>query len=221
MRRTDFIPHHPELQIIQDDDMFLINSDTEVLGEFLEVHKHDTVLDMGTNTGGLLLYASLWHPQKMIGIDINEAALSLAEETMALNHIENVELIKANLLEYTGNPVDVVICNPPYFKTEDDNKADNSFKNLAKHEGGGLTLPLLVKAIARNLRDGGTLYFLFLSSRLEEVMKELDANNIAVKEMKFVYDENKENSNVFMIKGMKNGRKGMFVKKPVIITRSK
>lgn len=64
MIRLDFIEGHEDLKIYQDTDMFLINTDTTVLGEFVEVYKNDTVLDMGTNTGALLLYASRFNPKK-------------------------------------------------------------------------------------------------------------------------------------------------------------
>ena len=43
--------------------------------------------------------------------------------------------------------------------------------------------------------------------------------HIKVKELKFVYDENKENSNVFMIRAVKNAKEGMIVTKPIIIKR--
>ena len=60
--------------------MFCINTDTQVLGEFLEVYKKDRVLDIGTNTGALLIYASLFNPTKLVGIDINDKALALAKK---------------------------------------------------------------------------------------------------------------------------------------------
>ena len=75
--------------------------------------------------------------------------------------------------------------------------------------------------MSRNLKDNGTLYFLFLTSRLEEVMYELKKNNLIVKKMKFVYDINKEYSNVFMVKCVKNAKSGMVVEKPLIFDRRK
>jgi tRNA1(Val) A37 N6-methylase TrmN6 len=46
MLRQDYIPKHEQLKIYQDTEMFLINSDTEALGEFIEVYKNDSVLDV-------------------------------------------------------------------------------------------------------------------------------------------------------------------------------
>lgn len=220
MIRLDYIPRHESLKIYQDTDMFLINSDTEALGEFIEVYKNDSVLDMGTNTGALLLYASLFHPKKLTGLDINIKALELAKKNLDYNNITNYELINDNIVTFNHDPYDVIICNPPYFETKEDNKSNNNFKNLAKHESI-LELKTLIKSISRNLKDNGTLYFLFLTSRMENVVVELHKNNLIIKEMKFVFDSDKENSNVFMVKCVKNAKQGLNVKKSLIFTRNK
>lgn len=218
MITKDYLPNHPEIELYQDDEMLRINTDTMVLGEFLNIYRNDTVLDMGTNQGALLLYANLFHPKKLIGLELNQRGCDLAIKNMELNHIDNYEIICGNIITYTNDPVDVIICNPPYFKTEEDNKGKNSFKAVAKHEGE-LTLKNLVESIERNLKDNGTLYFLFLSSRLDEVLMELRRKHLIPKVIKFVYDNDKKLSNVFLVKAIKNGKVGMVVEKPIIIKR--
>lgn len=220
MIKCCYLPKHKDIKVYQSDELFKINTDTEVLGEFINIYKEDVVLDMGTNTGALMLYASLFHPKKIIGLEINSKALELAKKNMEENNISNYELINDNIITYKGEEVDVIICNPPYFKTKLDNLSNDKYKNLAKHETS-LTLELLVKSIARNLKDNGTLFFLYLSSRLDEVVLEFKKNNLVIKELKFVYDTNKEYSNVFLVRAVKNGIQGLAVEKPVIIKRDK
>lgn len=218
MITKDFLPKHPEICIYQDDEMFRINTDTMVLGEFIEVYKDDVVLDMGTNNGALLLYASFFNPQKLIGLDINQDALELANKNLKMNNINNFELIHGDITTYKRDEVDVIICNPPYFKTKKELLCDNKYKALAKHETE-LTLDKLILSLRRNLKNHGTLYLLYLTSRLEEVMFELKKNKFKVKVLKFVYDKNKKNSNVVLIKAVKGGKVGMIVEKPIIIER--
>ena len=220
MITLDYLPKHEDIKLYQDSEMLRINTDTEVLGEFLNIYKEDTVLDMGTNTGALMLYANLFNPKKIIGLEINKKALELAKKNLDINGVNNYELIEGNIITYENNPVDVIICNPPYFKTKEDNKSSDLFKNLAKHESE-LTLELLVKSISRNLKDNGTLFFLFLTSRLDEVVLEFKKNNLTIKEMKFVYDTNKEYSNVCLFRAVKNADLGLVVDKPIIIKRDK
>lgn len=38
-RRLDYLPNHEEIKIYQDDEMFCINTDTMVLGEFLDIKR--------------------------------------------------------------------------------------------------------------------------------------------------------------------------------------
>lgn len=217
MITLDYLPEHPELKLYQDDEMLRINTDTQVLGEFLNIYRNDTVLDMGTNQGALLLYASLFHPKELIGLEINERGCDLARKNMELNNID-AKIIHGNIITYKEEPVDVIICNPPYFKTEENNKGKNEFKSIAKHESS-LTLSVLVESIERNLKDNGTLYFLFLSSRLDEVLMELRKKHLIPKVIKFVYDEKKKYSNVFLIKAVKNDKIGLVVEKPIVIKR--
>ena len=220
MIKECYLPNHKEIKIFQSDELFKINTDTQVLGEFLNIYKEDVVLDMGTNTGALLLYANLFHPKKLIGLEINEKALELAKKNLDYNDISNYELINGDINTYTNDPVDVIMCNPPYFKTKIDNMSNDKYKNLAKHETD-LKLDSLIKSISRNLKDNGTLFFLYLTSRLDEVVLELNKNNLKIKEMKFVYDTNKEYSNVFLIRAVKNSDLGLVVDKPIIIKRDK
>lgn len=214
----DYLPNHQDIILYQDNEMFCVNTDTLVLGEFLNIYRNDTVLDMGTNNGALLLYASLFNPKKLIGLEINTKALELAKKNLDSNNIINYELVNGDIITYKGEEVDVIICNPPYFKTKQDDLCDNPYKALAKHEGK-LTLDLLLASIRRNLKNNGTLYFLYLTSRLQEVVDEMKKNKLRIKEMKFVYDVNKELSNVVLIKAVKGGSYGMKVTKPIIIKR--
>lgn len=217
MIKEYYLENHKEIKILQDDELFLINTDTTVLGEFIEVYKKDTILDIGTNTGALLLYAALFNPKKIVGIDINEKALELAKQNLDNNKITNYELIHidANNFKYKER-FDVIICNPPYFKEKD--KSNNEYKNLAKFDTT-LKLDNLITTIDNNIKNYGTIYLLYLSSRLDEVILELEKHKIHVKELKFVFDGNKQNSNVCLIKAKKGGVKGMVVTKPVIIKR--
>ena len=198
--------------------MFRINTDTECLGGFLKCHKKDLVYDFGCNNGALMLYASLFNPKKIVGFDINQDALALAKENLDNNHVTNYELVHADLKTLNTELADVIICNPPYFKTDEDNYCLNDYKKIAKHEFL-INLDELVSSISRNLKDNGTLYFLFLSSRIEEVFATFKKYNLQIKELKFIYDENKEYSFVFMLEARKNMKSNCHVLKPIVIKR--
>ena len=220
MIRLDYLPKHKDIKIYQDSDMFCINTDTEVLGEFIEVYKEDIVLDIGTNTGALLLYASRFNPKKLIGIDINDKAIEIAKRNMEINNI-SADLICLDAKEFRlDHKASVIICNPPYFNVLSNEIINNPYLKLAKHEEN-FKLTDIIDCIDRNLNNGGTLFMLFETKRMIELIRLLDKVNIKIKKMQFVFDENKENSNVFLIKGVKNAKDGVIINKDIIISRNK
>ena len=171
MITLDYLPNREEIKLYQDHDMICINTDTMVLGEFLEVYRFDTVLDIGTNNGSLLLYANRFNPTKLIGLELSKEALELAKKNMELNGITNYELINDDANTYIGKEkVDVIVCNPPYFKVSVDSKKSTEHMTRAKHEDS-LPLDNLVHTIVNNLKDNGKLFFVYQSSRIQELFK--------------------------------------------------
>ena len=221
MIRLDYLPGNTKTKIYQDDEMFCINTDTYLLGRFIEIRHKDVVLDIGTNTGALMLYAAAFEPKRLVGIDINKKALEIAHKNMELNNVKNYELICADGNTFKlDEEVDVIIFNPPYFKTNKGEKIVNEYLALAKHEDN-FPLEKMIECVNRNLRVNGKLYFLFETSRLMEVLPLLAKKKLVVKKLVFAYDINKENSNVVLIKAVKGAKEGLIVEKPIIIERKK
>lgn len=216
MLHKDYLPGHENITLYQDDLMFRVNTDTYLLGNFIEIKNKDRVLDVGTNNGALLLYASIYNPKELVGIDINKEALDIAKLNLDTNNIKNYKLIHKDIKEYKEDLFDVIISNPPFFK--EDIYKQKELINKAKHDDT-LKLKDLIKSISINLKDLGRLYLIYHTERLSEVFEELKNNNIAIKELKFIYDSNKENSHVFLLKGVKGAKDTLNVKKPLIIKR--
>ena len=58
---------------------------------------------------------------------------------------------------------------------------------------------------------------MYQSSRLQELIEVFNKYKFKIKIMKFVYNVNKKNSNVVLIKAVNGGKLGLEVEKPVII----
>lgn len=213
MRTLDYLPN-TNIYLYQDSEMFRINSDTRYLGEFIDVKQSEAVLDIGTNNGALLLYANMKGCKKLIGIDINSKAIELCEENMKLNKIENYELHSCKVQELKIDKVDVIICNPPYFKS---GKAkENKDLANARHEGE-LTLFELIENSKRLLKEKGKLMLVYKSCDIAEVIVLLDLNGFGISRIQFVFDENKDNSTCFMLEAVKGKKHNVKVIKSVEI----
>ena len=213
MRTLDYLPN-TNVYLYQDSEMFKINSDTRYLGEFIDIKKNDVILDVGTNNGALLLYANIKGCKKLIGVDINSKAIELCAENMKLNEIDNYELYSCRVQDLKIDKVDVVVCNPPYFKS---GKAkDNKDLANARHDGE-LTLSELIENSKRLLKENGKLMMVYKSCDVAEVISLLDLNGFGISKIQFVFDENRENSTCFMLEAIKQQKHNVKVVKPIIV----
>ena len=178
------------LKILQDDSMFKMNTDTHLLGCYLKVKKNEVILDVGTNNGALLLYASLHSPKQMIGVDINEKAIKLAEKNMEINNLE-CDLICCKIQDLKINNVDVIVCNPPYFVEKNKNIIED-IKN-ARHEDN-LSLDELFMCYRRLLKDNGRIYMVHRANKIAQIIECGLKHDIKINKMKFVYDKRKKNA---------------------------
>lgn len=213
----DYLPksHIPLRQV---KGMFKMNSDTVLLGEFLRVYDNETVLDIGTNNGALLLYASQYPFKQLIGVDIFQEAIDVAKEN--LQHYRNQCTFYCCLIQQVMiDKVDVIVCNPPYFN--DDNEVNlnkNKFLKAARHE---VNLPLndLFSSFKRLISDNGRIYMVHRANRLIELVCEAEKNKLAIRTLQFVYDDHKEHAISVLIE-MVNGQKSdVKIKKAIVKER--
>lgn len=218
MKTLDYLPN-TNIYLYQRKDMFRMNTDTALLGTFMKITEGETVLDIGTNNGALLLYANTFLPAHLYGIDIIEEACTLAQSNMDYHHIENSTIIHGDVKELQLDPVDVIVCNPPYFKVSEQANVNESEKlRCARHEVY-LTLETLFQSVRRLLKESGRLYLVHRSDRISDIICSLRDINMEVKRIQFIYDEQKEDARSVLIEAVKQGKSHCKVMKPHVITR--
>ena len=200
--RLDYLKNHPELKLYQSKEMFRINTDTCLLGEFISCNEDDNVLDVGTNNGALLLYASLLTRGHLVGIDINEEALEIASINMKEHNINNVTLLHQDFSSFISEEkFKVIISNPPYFATKDDNSKNlNIYLRNARHEEY-LLLEDLCKGISLNLTKDGSFFLVHRLERLQEIEKTLSKYHLYINKLIYVHDERSKRVVTILIKG--------------------
>ena len=216
--KKDYLPD-TDLVIAQHPDMFRMNTDSKLLGKFMKIKKSDRVLDLGCNNGVLMLYASLHQPKFLYGVDLFEEALELAEQNLKDNGIESFELILGDASEVKLPEVDVIVCNPPYFKTVDEHRTnDNPYRAAARHEGT-LTLSTLLKVCEKTLSDTGHLFLVHRPLRITEIFDEALKTSLRPRTMCLVYDQNKDEAVSVLLEFHKNYKGDLHVQKPILIER--
>ena len=167
MSRIDYLPGTP-YTIRQGEGMFHMTTDSVLLGRFLRLKHKDTVLDIGCNQGVLMLYAARHDPSSLTGIDILPDAVSLAAENLARNQV-NGTVICADVREYRSDPFSVIVCNPPYFAPDEEDRHTDDEKTARTEET--LTLSDLFAAVKRLLKSNGALYLSYRANRLNDLLQ--------------------------------------------------
>lgn len=209
----DYLPKI-NYQLRQRNDMFKINTDTVLLGQYMKVKKGEIVLDLGCNNGALLLYASVFEPKLLIGVDKIPEAIELAKENLQRYNLD-AELICEDICNFRHEQVDVIVCNPPYFVTDDPSSKNTSeYLKIARHEES-CTLDTLFSSARVLLKDKGRFYLVHRSSRIAEILLKLAHHQLKVKSMQFVYDHQKSSSITVLLEITKGVMNEIKVQEPL------
>jgi tRNA1(Val) A37 N6-methylase TrmN6 len=217
MRKTDFLPG-TSLRLIQRDDMFRFNGDTAALAAFVNVRKHDRILDIGTNNGVLLLACLLKGGKEGVGIDLFDEAVELARENAELNGIDNAFFIQCTLEECIEKAFDLIVCNPPYFKNSTDEVERNPFLSAARYEKS-LPMEMVAKHAYRLLKEKGRLCLVHRADRITELNRILSEERLTIKRIRFIHHDLDKNAVGVLIEAMKNGADACVVEAPYIQNR--
>lgn len=212
--------HGTDIYLFQRKDMFRINTDTALLAEFMVIKKDERVLDIGTNNGALLLAAARYKPSRMYGIDIQQEAIALANYNMQHHHLHNVELISGDVRTTPLEKVDVIVCNPPYFKVDENSHLNESEAlRMARHETY-LKLADLCNRISCLLDEKGRCYMVHRANRIAEIISLCCTYRLAIRTLQFVYDQQKDEAVSVLIEMVKDGKVNTHVRLPIYLDRT-
>ena len=216
MKKIDYLKFI-DYEFIQNEDFIKANTDTAFLGMFLDTMKNKSVLDIGTNTGALLLYAHYHGAKYLNGVDIHEDALKTAKENLK-KYSDNYKLYCGRIQDLDIEPVDVVISNPPFFEMNNVTK-DINFKDALFEEA--LPLEDLFKALRKCMKDNGEAYILYQADRFPEVYEMCKKYKLKIMKMQFVHDIHSEYALRVMLKLKIGPMTKIRIYEPVMIDRGK
>jgi methylase of polypeptide subunit release factors len=105
----------------------------------------------GSGAGGIIIARALPEARVMMG-DINEAALRLARINVEISGLQNLEVVKSDLMKNIQGEFDMVVANPPYLR----DPLQRTYRHGGGELGERLSLDIIEAAIDR-LAPGGTL----------------------------------------------------------------
>ena len=158
------------------ENVYIPAEDSYLLAENLEIKSGQSVLEIGTGSGIVAMYASKL-TEKVTATDINFDAITLAESNFKANNIDNIELLFGNLFEPVKNrKFDVILFNTPYLPTEEGEVLDDTI-NYAFDGGlnGRKVIDVFLNEVPNHLNDGGIVQMIQSSlSGNDETLDKLD-----------------------------------------------
>ena len=145
-----------KFEIETDDLVYIPSDDTFLLAENLEIKEGQRVLEIGTGSGLVSMYASLLSDD-VTATDINYNALELAEKNFKLNNINTIKLEFGDLFEpVKDKKFDVILFNTPYLPTDSDDIINDDL-NYAFDGGldGRKVIDRFINQVSNHLNDKG------------------------------------------------------------------
>ncbi len=162
-----------KFEIETDDLVYIPSDDTFLLAENLEIKEGQSVLEIGTGSGLVSMYASLL-TDDVTATDINFNALELAEKNFKLNNINTIKLEFGDLFEpVKDRKFDVILFNTPYLPTDSDDIINDDL-NYAFDGGldGRKVIDRFIKEAPNHLNDKGIIQM--IQSSLSDNDRTLD-----------------------------------------------
>lgn len=208
--------------IYQDDDYFAFSLDTVLLANFVTLKLSDKkIVDLCTGNAPLPMLMSFRTKARIFGVELQREVYSMGYDSIKENRMDKqIELINDDVKSvsnyFESECVDVVTCNPPYFKYKSDSLVnDNDIKTIARHEVK-LNLEDVIRISKYLLKNGGTFAMVHRPDRLIEIINTMQKYGIEPKKIRFVYPKLGKEANILLIEGIKNGKSGLKVLNPLL-----
>jgi len=202
------------VKVYQNENLYKFTSDAIKLAKFCNIKHTDNVLDMCAGCGVVGFYAySLTPFNKIYFNDIQPQMCDLIVKNIELNQLcdkSKVLCKDLNNLSATDfdKPLDVIVCNPPYFKLNGKLKLEPNIA-MCRHEIA-VNLSQIIAKAGELIKDKGRFYIIIPSSRLCESIVYLNTNKFEVKQMQIYHS--RECATVCLLECVKNAKSGVKIK---------
>lgn len=154
------------------------------------------VLDIGTGSGAIAISIAKEIPaSKVLGVDISDKALEVANRNKELNEVNNLKFLKSDIFSNIKfNNFDLIISNPPYIAEEEyitlmpEVKDHEPKLALLAKDSGNYFYKEISKNAMKFLNDNGILAFEIGYNQGEIVKNLMEKNNF--KNVKIIKDYN-------------------------------
>ena len=198
------------LYLIQKKQGFRFGVDAVLLSHFANIKKKHRVVDLCTGTGIIPFLAyGKYKPKEIVGIEIQEDMVDMANRSSKYNEIDNVvKFINADIKDLkllkTLGTFDVLTVNPPYKLNNSGILNPDDKLAIARHEIL-CNLEDVIIAARRLLKDNGRIYIVHRPERLIDIFELMRKHKIEPKRVQMVQPNINKAPNIVLVEGQRDG----------------
>lgn len=185
-----------------------------MLANLAKVKKGDVAVDFGTGSGVIaVLIAAKTEAAKVYALEKQKIMCDLARKNAEHNNLsDRIEVVEGDIAQADKligkESVNVVVCNPPYFKKGSGAEREREEIALSRHESS-CDLKGIIESAAKILKYGGAFYMVHKVERMAEAIGYMQAASLEVKNVTLVYPKKDKAADVFISEARKKGSSGM------------
>ena len=211
------------LKIIQHPKGYAFTTDAVLLANTVRASKGDSVLELGAGSGVIpLLISKKCRARSITALEIQPRLYDMARRSVELNGLsDRISVVNGDIRSVKTlftEPFDVVCSNPPYspFSGDTETATENDICRMEVL----VTLPEVVEAAATVLKFGGKFYVIVSADRLTDLLSSMRKNMLEPKVLTPVQPTAEKEINTVIVTGIKCGKPGLRMTKPLIITNA-
>ena len=200
--------------------------DSLLLADFVRINgRSKNILDIGSGFGIISMILARKSKAKVYGVELNEESYIVSQENRKNAKLDNLEYINMDINDYRERfkeqTFDIIVSNPPYFEEKNiENMRNMTSINDARFENT-LSIKKVIDISRVLLKNRASLYLIFRTERLMEILGYINGTNMKIKRLKPVYTKyNDDSSLISMIEIMKNVKSGFVMESPIFVYKN-
>lgn len=212
-----------DMVILQKRKGFRFGTDSILLAHFAAVKGGVRVGDFGTGSCILPLLLSDDAPRARFDAwEIQPDIADMAARSVRMNGLEARIRVHAGDARKAADDVghgvlDMVVCNPPYYRSGAELPSQSESLRIAKHGAEGL-LDELMAAAAQVLRYGGKLCAVYPAGGAVDMVCTLRARGLEPKRLRFVHSRLDRPPQLVLVEAMRSARPGVRILAPLALS---
>jgi len=216
-------PGRHGLDVRQPERGYRFSLDALLLADFARIPEGAAVADLGTGCGIIpLVLARTSAAVSCVAVESNPEMAALAVENARVNRLdERIEVICDDILNHRSrfpdSTFDVVLSNPPFRTPHSGRISPHAGRDAARHETSA-GLADFVAAAKYLIKPSGRICFVYLPSRLAELISCARDMKLAVLRLRMVHGNEQSAAKIFLVE-LAKGRKGTLTVEPPLFVR--